>query len=114
MTRYRKQLGKTGELVAQAYLSKQNHSIRVCNYHTRFGELDIISEHDNMLVITEVKTYHTSWIDPVLVITPKKYKTMQAVTQLYCSESDIAMQVRFDLIIVQHDVVMRHIQNIQV
>lgn len=56
MKRYNILLGKFGETLAKEFLRKKNHKIIRKNYKTQFGEIDIISEIENYLIFTEVKT----------------------------------------------------------
>jgi len=50
---YRK--GKRGEEIAESYLRRQGFQIIEKNYHTRFGEIDIIATRDSKLHFVEVK-----------------------------------------------------------
>lgn len=52
----RKALGLHGEKLAADYLIKQNYSIVVRNFHSRFGEIDIVATQKNTYVFIEVKT----------------------------------------------------------
>lgn len=52
------QTGKLGELYAAQFLISQNYQILAKNFHSRFGEIDIIAidQNKNQLVFIEVKT----------------------------------------------------------
>lgn len=56
MTRYNKELGKTGEEAAVKYLIKNGYSILATNYRCRSGEIDIVAREGEFLVFIEVKT----------------------------------------------------------
>ena len=60
-------LGKIGEKYACDYLKKQGLSIRAKNFHSAFGEIDIVAEEQKTLVFVEVKlrksTDHGSPVD---------------------------------------------------
>ncbi len=47
--------GRTGEDIAAEYLEKQNYKILQKNWKTKFGEIDIITSKNNLLVFVEVK-----------------------------------------------------------
>ena len=58
--------GDLGEEIARRYLAREGYEIVDSNYRTRRGELDLISRHDDTLVIVEVKlrrgtAYGTPW-----------------------------------------------------
>lgn len=52
-------LGQKGEKLAADYLEKKGHKIIFRNYRSGRSELDIISEKDRTLVISEVKSFHS-------------------------------------------------------
>ena len=56
MTKRRKELGKSGEDAAAAYLLNNRYTIVDRNYRCRIGEVDIIAKKDDILFFIEVKT----------------------------------------------------------
>ena len=48
--------GRLGEETAKKYLVNNGYTILHTNFHSKFGEIDIIAEKDSMLVFIEVKT----------------------------------------------------------
>ncbi len=52
---FRQHLGKLGEDLACAELSRRGYAILARRYRTRFGEIDIVSERDGTVVFVEVK-----------------------------------------------------------
>lgn len=56
----RRTLGSAGETLAAGHLERLGHTIIARNHRTRFGELDIVSTVDTMLVFVEVKTRRRS------------------------------------------------------
>jgi putative endonuclease len=52
----RQSLGKLGESLACDELRRQGYAILATRYRTRFGEIDIVSEHRGVCVFVEVKT----------------------------------------------------------
>ena len=53
-------LGKKGEEIAANYLAEKGYKIIARNWRFGKDEIDIIAEHDNFLVIIEVKTRSSS------------------------------------------------------
>ncbi|MBN1369119.1 MAG: YraN family protein [Dehalococcoidaceae bacterium] len=51
-----RQTGKTGEKIAAEYLLKNGYRILARNYTSRLGEIDIVAEYGNELVVVEVRT----------------------------------------------------------
>lgn len=49
-------IGKKGEILAIDYLKNRRFKIKEKNYHTQWGEIDIIAEKNNTLYFIEVKT----------------------------------------------------------
>lgn len=49
------QTGHIGEDIAISYLSKQGHQIISRNFHTRYGELDVITKKGTSIYFFEVK-----------------------------------------------------------
>ena len=56
MTRYKKDLGHRGEIEAINYLRKKGYQILKQNFHTHWGEIDIIALKETKLSFFEVKT----------------------------------------------------------
>ncbi|NMC36213.1 YraN family protein [Candidatus Beckwithbacteria bacterium] len=52
----KKQLGKLGENLAKKHLQNKGYCFLVQNFHTRFGEIDLIFLDDKTVVFVEVKT----------------------------------------------------------
>ncbi len=49
-------IGKKGENLATDYLKNNGFKIKEKNYYTKWGEIDIIAEKNNILYFIEVKT----------------------------------------------------------
>ena len=60
MVRDRVSLGKLGEDLACAELRRLGYAILARRFRTRFGEIDIVSERDNVVVFVEVKARASS------------------------------------------------------
>ena len=80
------QIGKWGEDVAVEYLEMMGYSILGRNYHAPFGEIDIITFHEDQrpscLVFVEVKTRtSTKYGFPESAIDRKKWDRMQTAIE---------------------------------
>lgn len=51
-----KKIGDRGEQIACRILEKEGYCVTQRNYHSRFGEIDIIAENEHCLAFIEVKT----------------------------------------------------------
>ena len=49
------EVGKLGEKIAENYLTKNGYQLIAKNFHTRFGEIDLIVTKNNKLIFVEVK-----------------------------------------------------------
>jgi putative endonuclease len=56
MTRKTDQIGRQGENLALKKLKDQGYFLLARNFHSRFGEIDLIAEDHGILVFIEVKT----------------------------------------------------------
>ncbi len=92
------QFGSQAELMVAGYLKKQGYRIVEHNYRTRFGEIDIIALHRDVIVFVEVKARKTDpftdpYIDPKWAITPEKQRRI-ARTALYYLKTTRQSQAR--------------------
>jgi len=60
MTLFRKRLGQSGEDLACRFLKKQGYKILGRNLRYKFGEIDILAEDGEDIVLVEVKTKTSS------------------------------------------------------
>lgn len=101
-------LGQTGEKKAQKFLKKRGFKIVATNFHSRFGEIDIIATDDKILHFIEVKT--SKHYDPFDRITPKKYNKLIKTIDFYLYTNPTNLPYQLDAIIVRKDI--EWIQNI--
>lgn len=55
MTKERKQTGNLGEELAEKYLRKKGHRILQRNLKNKFGEIDLLTQLQETIVLVEVK-----------------------------------------------------------
>lgn len=48
-------IGRWGEALAAEYLRKQGYQLLAANFHSRFGELDLVAKKKKILAFVEVK-----------------------------------------------------------
>lgn len=81
------QVGRSGEDLAKDYLIKKGYTFIQANFHTKYGEIDLIFEHDGVLVFVEVKTRQSDVFgDPAEAITPAKLKKLRIASQIYMQQ----------------------------
>ena len=86
---YRKKLGAWGETFALDYLSAKGYQLLEKNFHTRYGEIDLIMRVVDQLVAVEVKTRKSmEYGIAENCITQKKYQAMQATMSVYLEKHD--------------------------
>ncbi len=101
----RKKLGSYGENIARAYLLKHNYSILGQNFHSRFGEIDIIAQNQQDYVFIEVKTrINTSFGEPEESINRRKLIKIYKTVYHYLEQKDLKtknIHWRIDLIAIK-------------
>lgn len=72
-------VGRLGEDLAAIYLKNQGYKIILCNFRTKFGELDIVCRKGRLLVFVEVKAVASSRFSS---FSPEQHFTKQKITRL--------------------------------
>lgn len=76
--------GKFGERIAIAILKKKGYKILDTNFHSRFGEIDIVAEDRGTLVFVEVKTrWGKKFGLPEEAVTPWKLRAIAKTGDYY-------------------------------
>lgn len=89
--------GKAGEAHIAKLLKKNGYRILEKNYHSRFGEIDIIGENGQYIVFVEVKTRERgSMVSPLEAITPAKQRRLILTAETYLGLHPSGLQPRFD------------------
>jgi putative endonuclease len=100
------QFGAQAEALVAGYLKKQGYRILEHNYRTRFGEIDIIAQHRDVIVFVEVKARKTArytdpYMDPKWSVTPKKQRRIAMAAQQYLKTTlQSQSRARFDVVTV--------------
>ncbi len=91
--------GKQGEALASQYLKDKGYTILHENWRYRHLELDIVAQHEDTLVVIEVKTRSNDDLSqPTDAIDYKKIRYLLNATQAYINHNHIEYDVRFDVI----------------
>ena len=91
-------VGKSGEDFCEEYYRKRGYIIRERNYHSRYGEVDLIAEKDNLIVFVEVKTRNENTVEaPSASVTKGKQKKLMLTAMKYMENEPVSVFSRFDV-----------------
>ena len=84
---YQQRIGSEGEDFAAQYLQSRGFEILDQNYHSRYGELDLVAEHDRCIVFIEVKTRTSDRFGlPEASVTPEKLEKINNTGLLWLQD----------------------------
>ena len=96
--------GAFGEELALKYLISKGYKQEYKNYHSPFGEIDLIVSNEEYIVFVEVKTRKlTSVARPSQWVDLRKQKKLINTAAIFLSEYGSDLQPRFDVIEVVYD-----------
>jgi putative endonuclease len=100
---HRQSLGLYGESIAADYLESEGYSILERNWHSPYGEIDLVATIDNVITFVEVKTRASKSLGPPEIsITPRKEQHMRDAAEFYIQQHpEIICDWRIDVITVQ-------------
>lgn len=108
------ELGAIGENMAVDYLYKNDYHIIERNYRFLKGEIDVLCEKDNKLIVVEVKTRQTAEIgEPWRAVTRSKQKQIIKVANQFIFQRDINLETQFDVISIVHNSYRTDFEHIQ-
>ena len=95
-----KNIGKFGENEAVKFLEKKGLKILKRNYHSKYGEIDIIAENDKYVIFCEVKTRKDSvFSKPAEAVDEEKQKKILKTATIYLQQhKSLNLQPKFDVI----------------
>lgn len=94
----RAEIGAFGEDFTVKYLKKQGYKILERNFHSRFGEIDIIASKKNVIAFVEVKTRGENAIySPREAVDFYKQQKCVKTAQMYLVQNSVELQPRFDV-----------------
>jgi putative endonuclease len=99
----RQSLGRMGETLAGAFLKNKGYIILERNWHSPYGEIDLIARRNESIVFVEVKTRaSTSYGPPEISITPRKAEHMRNAASYYIQQHpEMNADWRIDLITIR-------------
>ena len=109
--------GRDGEEIAKSYLIKKGYQILSQNYHSRFGEIDIIAKEKDCFVFVEVKTRSSfAFGAPLEAITRFKLRKLIKTSQFFLNRYKLGdVCYRFDAIEIKFlngEITIDHVENI--
>lgn len=110
------QKGIQGQQIAENFLQAQGHEILHRNYHTAYGEIDLITMHNGYVVFVEVKARGTTnYGYPREAVGRKKQMHIIKSAMVFIADFDMGdADFRFDVVELQKydsDVEIEHIEN---
>lgn len=94
--------GILGEDKACAFLKKQGFEILQRNFHSKFGEIDIIAKKDEILHFIEVK-YTQKDYEVAYRLDSKKYQKILKAVEFYFLKQEIYSDFQIDLICIKNN-----------
>lgn len=93
-------IGSNYEKIAGQYLEQQGYQIVEYNFHSRFGEIDIIAKHQGYLVFVEVKYRENDKSGhPLEAVSVSKQRTISKCAFYYLQRYGLQdTPVRFDVV----------------
>lgn len=93
--------GGKGESLVASFLRKNGCAVIKRNYSCRFGEIDIISETDEYIIFTEVKTRaEDSLVAIEDAVSQAKTARLRATAQSFLAKYETKLKPRFDAALV--------------
>ena len=92
-------IGNAGECAAANLLQKEGYSILERNFHSRYGEIDIIAANCQYILFVEVKTRkQRSIVSGTAAVDIKKQRKLVKTAMMYLAAQKTDLQPRFDVI----------------
>ena len=94
-----KTIGSLGEDFAAKLYENSGYTVIVSNYHSRYGEVDLIAENEGTLCFVEVKTRNLTTLGtPAEAVDYRKQKKLMLTAMKYLTEAESYKQPRFDVL----------------
>ena len=111
MGKISKEIGDRAELRAARYLQDLGYEIIERNFHSRFGEIDIVAQKDGVLHFVEVKASLVK--NPLENITLQKMQKLQKTIRFFLYSKRIDLPYQMDAIVLHGDEI-ELIENISI
>lgn len=94
----KREVGIFGEDFTEKYLKKNGYKILSRNFHSRFGEIDIIAKNKTYIIFVEVKTRSEGAIySPREAVDYYKQQKCIKTAEYYLVNNETNLQPRFDV-----------------
>lgn len=107
-----KETGNNGEDLALSYLENNGLKLVVRNFHSRFGEIDLIMQDHDTTIFVEVKKRQKGIDNAIESISYSKQKKLIKAAQYYLSKIGCEGNCRFDAIAIDGDNQILWLKNI--
>lgn len=98
-----KELGAVGESLATSFLQRSGYTILAQNYHSAYGEIDIVAQIEQIYVFVEVKTRSNSCEAAFSSVSRGKQRKLAQTAECYLSQLPPSglYETRFDVIAIK-------------
>lgn len=94
----KKIIGDMGEEFTARCFESKGYKIAGMNYHSRYGEIDVIAENEEWIIFVEVKTRSSdTMLAPSVAVSKAKQKKLVLTAMQYLAENDSEKMCRFDV-----------------
>ena len=100
--------GAQAEQQARAFLVQQGLTVLTTNWHCPFGEIDLICQQHDLVIMVEVKqrsqpSRHSQYGGAAAAVTPAKQRKVIKTAECWLAEHDAAgrYSVRFDVVLIE-------------
>ena len=106
-------IGNLGEEVAAQYLLGKGYKILQRQFHSRFGEIDLVAKKNDTVAFIEVKAYKVgSQTSPYYAVSRSKQDKVKKTARYYLMTKGLRNDgARFDVIIVEDGIVKDHLEG---
>lgn len=92
-------VGSWGEFLAAKYLQQKHYKLVAMNYHSRFGEIDLIVSNKTYLIFVEVKLRKSDHFASAYEhVDQQKQQKIRTTAEIFLAEYHTDLQPRFDVI----------------
>ncbi len=92
------EIGNAGETFVAEFLRKKGFIISARNYRSRFGEVDVIAENNELILFVEIKTRsENTKISPKEFVDKNKQRKIISTAGIYLQCNTAGLQPRFDV-----------------
>lgn len=91
-------LGEWGEVITAQYLEEKGFSVVARNWHSRYGEIDIVAENEEYILFVEVKTRKNArFSQPYEAVDWRKQEKIRSTVECYLQQHPSLLQPRLDV-----------------